>query len=425
MRASLRHVSKVYEEEKSSVVKLAPSLNQKCLNPSSTEKQSVPLMLRIFDRRNAAALEHFGSKWQMDVSGTISFILFIVQLWNIINVKHPLKGVRLRDDRCKPVSSILDSNFKFLQSALSWFKDWSRMGLKPREGVLSRETMEALIHTISTFLEIVHHLLSEKNYKYVLLGKFQTDDLEFRFSLYRQMSGCNYHVSVQQLLETEKKLKLLSVLKLISTSGGSLKLKDITEPLQEIRTDDSSCHNDVQYFVPLLFDCDGIELVPEQLKALVFVSGYCARKALLNVTCEGCISEFRQERLMQVESTAETLTYISALDRGGLTWPSDFAVEILTHIFKKFQLLIGNREYEERLLSCKNQRFLLLRLTMQRLSDVGLLSKYCDRCDMQDIVQRFCKPAVNIFLNNYSKLFTDKASTSKNKRKLQTLTKQA
>jgi len=51
--------------------------------------------------------------------------------------------------------------------------------------------------------------------KYVLLVKFQTDNLEFRFGQYRQMSGANYNVSVTQVIESEKKkLKILSVMKI-------------------------------------------------------------------------------------------------------------------------------------------------------------------------------------------------------------------
>ncbi|XP_005112107.1 craniofacial development protein 2-like [Aplysia californica] len=68
------------------------------------------------------------------------------------------------------------------------------MGLKPRQGTLSSETMTALHHTLAAFLQLCQYLLEKKNFHYVLLGKFQTDNLEFRFSQYRQMSGSNYLV---------------------------------------------------------------------------------------------------------------------------------------------------------------------------------------------------------------------------------------
>lgn len=64
--------------------------------------------------------------------------------------------------------------------------------------------------------------------KNLLLGKFQTDKLEGRFGKYRQLSGSHYHVSVTQVLESEKKLKILSSLKLKSSKFGSFNLKDFS-----------------------------------------------------------------------------------------------------------------------------------------------------------------------------------------------------
>jgi len=75
MNASFSHLQRLFQEEKSSVVKLVPSsLTQKCLNPTATEKQNVKLMLKIFDQRNVAALEHFEQVWQVDSSGTRQFL---------------------------------------------------------------------------------------------------------------------------------------------------------------------------------------------------------------------------------------------------------------------------------------------------------------------------------------------------------------
>ena len=51
---------------------------------------------------------------------------------------------------------------------------------------------------------------------YVLLGKFQTDNLESRFGIYRQMCGTNSNASVRQVLEAERKLKIVEVLKIKS-----------------------------------------------------------------------------------------------------------------------------------------------------------------------------------------------------------------
>lgn len=426
VKASFAHLQRLYDAEKSSTAKLAPALNHKSLCPTSTEKQNVKLMLKVFDQRNIIALEHFEKVWQTDTKGTREFLSTIVRLWNILNVKHPFKNIRLRNEDCRSITSTSDQNMKFIAEVTGWLEDWQKLGLKPREGTLSNETMTALKHTLSTFTELTAYLLQEKQFHYVLLGKFQTDNLEFRFSQYRQMSGCNFHVSVQQLLEGEKKLKLLSVLKMISASNGALSLRDITEPLEEARSE-QAFSSSVEYrdFLPILRECDSVELNSEQLKALVFVSGYCVSKAVSKIDCVGCRTDLRIDSKLQVEATDDCYTYLSALDRGGLTWPSDYAVDIVTEVFRVFQLLIGSEKHEELFLSCSSQRQLILNLTMHRLAECGMLERSCEDCEIYcgEMVEKCCRPAVNIFLNNYSKAWTDKAAATSKARKLKTFTK--
>ncbi|GFX45968.1 hypothetical protein TNCV_2163431 [Trichonephila clavipes] len=78
---------------------------------------------------------------------------------------------------------------------------------------------------VNTIPELIKYLLTEQNFKYVLTGKFQTYNLEARFGQYRQMSGANYHVTVQEILQAEKKLRIKSVLTLHSDKYGTTSLK--------------------------------------------------------------------------------------------------------------------------------------------------------------------------------------------------------
>ena len=68
-------------------------------------------------------------------------------------------------------------------------------------------------------IELLKHVLVTMNVDFVLTGKFQTDDLESRFGHYRQMSGGNRFVSIQEILESEKKIKINSMLKLYAADG--------------------------------------------------------------------------------------------------------------------------------------------------------------------------------------------------------------
>ena len=424
LKASFGHVRKLYFEEKTSTMKLAPALSSKALFPTATEKQNVKLMLKVFDQRNIIALENYEKEWHIDTLGTRQFLSIIVKLWNILNVKHPGKHIRLRNDDCRSVISSLDENMQFIAKVIKWLQDWKGLNHKPREGTLSKDTMTALEHTLLGLTELCNYLLDQKQFRYVLLGKFQTDNLEFRFSQYRQLSGSNFHVSVEQLLEGEKKLKLISVLKMISSSNGQLSLKDITDSLADVKSKlTATSQEEHQQFLAMLSECGDLEINNQQMKALVFVSGYTVTK--IRTDCVACHRNFMTDRKLQVEGNEDCYTYLSALDRGGLTWPSDFAVSIITEVFRIFQHLIGSSKNEQQFLQCQNQRTVLMSLAMQRLSDLELTEGQCDECgvDIIILVKKCCKPAVNIFLNNYSKNFCDKASSTSAARKIKTFTK--
>lgn len=77
-----------------------------------------------------------------------------------------------------------DDNLKFLKTFVLWLQNWNSV-------------------TVQSFLS--EHLLTSYTFKYVLLAKFQTDALEGRFGLYKQMNEANYHVSVTEILQSEKK----------------------------------------------------------------------------------------------------------------------------------------------------------------------------------------------------------------------------
>ena len=65
---------------------------------------------------------------------------------------------------------------------------------------------------------------------YILPGKFQTDYLEARFGQYQQLSGNQYNISIDQIFECEKKLRMLSVLKIsLPLNNRSINLMNLQE----------------------------------------------------------------------------------------------------------------------------------------------------------------------------------------------------
>ena len=113
-----------------------------------------------------------------------------------------MKGRNLRDSDCDPFRNVSDTRLAFLDSVVVWLNNWSELNLKGRHGCLSQKTQFALRHTIVTLIILIKHLLENISHKYVLLSKFQADNLELRFSQYKQMSDGNYNASVRQVMES-------------------------------------------------------------------------------------------------------------------------------------------------------------------------------------------------------------------------------
>jgi hypothetical protein len=236
LTAKVCHLRSLYFKEQAQVVKLAPALNKNVLNPTGIQRQNVLLCVRLFDLR--VKKDEFSNS----VVGTISFMETISTWWKIVNCKTPFKGKHLRVVNCEPVYSVEDERFIFLQKFVIWLQRWNDMELKNIDklhGKWTKQTQHALLHTTETLM-LCKFLFENYSFKYVLLGKFQTDPLEGTFGQYRQMCGASYHVSVSQVLESEKKIKVLDFLKVKSAVTGEFEIRSLFSNLNEVEFNDST-----------------------------------------------------------------------------------------------------------------------------------------------------------------------------------------
>lgn len=180
--AAFGALKEMHMRENDQLIKYGHTLSLKALYPSSIERQNVKLVLQVFNDSIVAALEQLGPKVCLSsYKDTSVFIALIVKWWDIVNVKTPLKGQRLRNPFKEPVTINSQHIFDFLQNFLTWLEKW-----KQSEGQkLTKETHDAVYHTTSALIKISRYCLDVKNFNYLLLGKFQTDKLEERFGKYR------------------------------------------------------------------------------------------------------------------------------------------------------------------------------------------------------------------------------------------------
>ena len=164
----------------------------------------------------------------------------------------------------------------------SWLKKW-KASKKPG---LSRETFQASIQTSEALVHLSDYLINEKGLDYVLFGKVSSDNLEGRFSWYRQSSGANYHISVLQIIQSEKTIRTRS---LIEQGFDMSEIKDIFENVEN-----SDCSEvDVTALSEMLnFHLENIQfhidLNSEDRSIIYYVSGAISRSIMKKVKCEQC-----------------------------------------------------------------------------------------------------------------------------------------
>lgn len=385
---------------------MAPSLSSKSLFPSSIEKQNVNLCLKLFDEKNISALQiYFG---EQSSSGTVTFLQAISNLWKIVNCKSRFTADKKRDNYRRPIYTMDDENINFLRSFVKWVETWDQVNQAPkRMGKLTKETHFSLTHTIKTMLELCDYLLNVLNFEYILLGKFQSDDLEGRFGRYRGMSGSNYNITVKQILESERKLKILSLLKLHSSKHGEFHIKDFLPSCEEelvFNRDDQdlTLFQDVDTNWPILSEND--------IKVLIYIGGYIVQKSSrTKIQCIRCQHKLACDRELVIQTVpCDKYQYLQFIDRGGLKYPSEYLVNILLKGYSIFQVLISER-YENDFLNARCQKSLLINLILRALEleelDESDCSNKCDNCTLPEnkLVQICLQYFSNILLNNYSK----------------------
>ena len=255
-------------------------------------------------------------------------------------------------------------------------------------------------------------------FEYVLMGKFQTDKLENRFGLYRRMSGCNYNVSVAQVLESEKKLKIMNILKL-SSANSTHKISHIFDSLTE---PDEHTPSKFDSFPGLLDDIMHLDVSNNDISILVYISGYVAFSVGKRLKCINCSCRLTTEQDLDVEIDPNSTQYLMLINRGGLKWPSQFTLTLCTNTFLIFQQILA--KFEGTFLLSGNQRATLLNLSLAYNSD-SLYQEICS-CNrtMENIRTQCIRTMSNILLNNYSKNLNDNLRLKRNKkRKLATLSK--
>ncbi|XP_047001265.1 uncharacterized protein LOC124617949 [Schistocerca americana] len=319
LTAQYKHLELVYEKERNSLVKYGHTLSARVLYPSSIHKQNVKLALKIFNDNNIVASKHATKDMPNvteHINQTVTFLQVIVNWWKIVNVRSVFEGQRFNDPYREAIRKTTDNQVTFLNNLCHWLKVW-RVSV-PISDALTSQTFQSLILTTESFLQIIPYLFEKYDIDYILLGKFQSDDLEGRFGCYRQLSGANYYISYIQILENERKLRFKNDV-LFAAQNDNVHLKHIIPAQQQLdRNIDISIFSDI---MDITFGMDDVP--PNMLPILTYIGGYAARKALQKSKCDKCTEWLQLNKEVEVDSS---YNFVKELDRGKLTLPTETVV---------------------------------------------------------------------------------------------------
>nr|XP_037275089.1 uncharacterized protein LOC119167674 [Rhipicephalus microplus]XP_037287660.1 uncharacterized protein LOC119180650 [Rhipicephalus microplus] len=402
LTASFKTLRDLHSREQDQIVKAAPMLTIKALNPSCMERQNVKLALKVFNPSTTAALETYDQCYDLQhTPGTAEFIRIVETWWKINNVKSPNKGRRLRDILQTPITQTLYPQVEFLRSIMQWLDVWEQ--LKFDNGILTRETHSAFRLTTETSIKLVAYCLEDLEFDYVLLGKFQTDCLEERFGKYRPLSRSQYHVSIRQIYESERKLRLQSALKLPEMDAETPPIKFDEAILQKFKIE---------------VNAKDIEMKAPNLPAITYVAGYCAHAALKKLSCTTCRTNLVEEE----DIVLENAEVIESMSRGGLKFPQPAVVNAVMTAEIMLDKLRSHK-YSTVFHALPNQKQVLFSLTCNLLMEVSHLDECHSGHSPGLVLQHLLSAATNILLKNYCKLKNDQLVQKKvaEKRKLNTL----
>ncbi|VEN41670.1 unnamed protein product [Callosobruchus maculatus] len=397
--AKLQDIKNIYEKEKTLLTKQAYKLNFKSLYPSNLERQKVHLADNVFHQSTISSL-----KCTPEYQDTADFVEIIRRWWDIVNTRNVLKGTLKRNEWSKPFENISDVRIDFLEKFVNWLDKWHN--IENNNGHLTNETFQAIRQSTIVLVKLIRYCFEHYAIKYILPGKFTSENLEKRFGIYRVLSGCNYNVSLDDVLAAEKKIRVKHIFQNINKSFS---LSDIREQFSLITDDDIEetfeTHGLLANEFISILNTNYLQVSDVDDATKIYISGYASHtisKKLNN--CGSCISIITMSK-----GNLTGNKYFDNLQRNGLSIATDRVCYIFYHMASIMQYIMNNKDCEAKFLKFNQHKFILCKLTIESIkSDIYYndFQNICEECgtSYEKILNMICSVLSNVFLNNFIKI---------------------
>ena len=242
----------------------------------------------------------------------------------------------------------------FLQKVSDLLEKWQTS----RRAGFTDPTFTAWIQTLRALSCLCSDLLNNCDFKYVLTGKLLSDPLEARFGCYRQMSGANYLLSVKQLFESEKKIRVLN--KLVDLKNALDNDFDVPEHFPCFM---QNCSTENVLINELHEVCSIEEASREEQNIVFYVAGFIGRSISRRNHCDNCKNILLTDDQVQINidhsdfeptnlSDSDRRTLFDMANRGGLSSPSEYCFHICLVGFLYFSQIFNSDSLTKKFLAC-------------------------------------------------------------------------
>ena len=228
---------------------------------------------------------------------------------------------------------------------------------------MTAATSLAWSQTLLAVADLAEDLLENYDFDYFLPGKVLSDVIEARFGCYRQMSGANYFMSVTQLLNSEKKIRVLSKLRdlkavIFSTPTNIALVKDALPEDEKRRCTDLDA-SDIANELQCITSADQVPL--EDRNVIYYVSGFVGRSVSRQKKCPQCgnmLLDSKAYVLLDIDdnlrSREEFSTLLQMADRGGLAKPSDYTFSTSLLMYQYYNQIIQHPDLKQKFIASAN-----------------------------------------------------------------------
>ena len=319
-----------------------------------------------------------------------------------MNVKTPGIGRHKRDSLRVPISMENKQGVQYLRDFVQYLKMWEDSG----ERGLTKETFLATKQTCAALADMAEYLIEREDFIYVLLGQAESDPIEKRFGWYRQLSGGNFFISVRQILEAEKKIRIHSLVKF-----SKFDLKQIQVLLDE--DDNQGAEVILTDWVPTEMFMD--DNMTDESPAIYYVAGYIAFSLSRKTDCSSCkkaLAEKDEQPEIQFgepecdEEKKQLQSFIEIMTRGGLSTPSGMLYLTCLQAHSLYSFINQNQEEKNSMLSAKNPRQSFVVTFCEKVKDspetLQLVNTQCEQAHQwSSLLPKIARTMFNIFGKNF------------------------